>query len=94
MNKQVVDDRKYWEPVNNNNYKCWERVSKKQARNLYNKGVALVVAACKVHPFGIIGGMEINNGFGCDFDKWVNSFEHYNCNYECGYYAAFWKKLE
>lgn len=57
MNKQVVDDRKYWEPVNNNNYKCWERVSKKQARNLYNKGVTLVVAACKVHPFGIIGGM-------------------------------------
>ena len=57
MNKQVVDDRKYWEPVNNNNYKCWERLSKKQARNLYNKGVTLVVAACKVHPFGIIGGM-------------------------------------
>ena len=94
MNKVIVNDRKYWEPVSNNNYKCWERISKRQARNLYNTGVSIMVAPCKVHPFGIIGGMEINNGFGCDFDKWVNSFEHYNCNYECGYYAAFWKKLD
>lgn len=94
MNRVIVDDRKCWEPANNNNYKCWERISKKQARNLYNKGVSLVVAPCRVHPFGIMGRLEVKNSLGYDFDKWVNEFEYYNCNYECGYYAAFWKELE
>lgn len=25
-----------------------------------------------------------------EFDKLVNEFEYYNCNHECGYYAAFY----
>lgn len=95
MNRRIVNDRKYWEPVNNNNnnYKYWERISKRQARNLYNKGASIVIAPCKVHPFGVMGGLEINNGLDYDFDQWVNRFQYYNCNYECGYYAAFWKEL-
>lgn len=102
MNNRIVNENgKHWQQMSKKQIcglfgddgKCWERISKRKARNLYNKGVSIVIAPCKIHPFGVMGGLEINNGLGYDFDRWVNNFEHYNCNYECGYYAAFWKEL-
>lgn len=84
MNKYII----------NEGGKCWERISKGQARSLHNKGLDLLVTACNMHPFGLMGGVKLNGQRGGrDFDTWVNEFEYYNCSYECGKYAAFWKEV-
>lgn len=76
------------------NGKYWERISKRQARSLHNQGLDLLVTACKIHPFGLMGGIRlIGQGGEYDFDDWVSRFQHYNCNYECGKYAAFWREV-
>ena len=71
-----------------------ERISKRAARKLYENGESVYMQSCKFHPLGgWEKGMEIPNIGESTFDAMVNSFEYYNCSYEQGYYASFYKKL-
>ena len=79
------------------NNKTWSRIDKRQARNLFKKGVTLVICPDNIRPFSmwacesyIYKGSEYN----C-FDSLVNQFEIYNCvSRETGYHAAFYKEVE
>ena len=71
-----------------------ERISKRAARKLYDSGETVYLQSCKFHPFGVWSQvMDITNSCDLTFDAMVNSFEYYNCSYEQGYYASFYKKL-
>lgn len=70
------------------------RVNKKKARNIFNNGETIFLLPCKT---------RINNYWlpACaisltsdikDFDSIVNEYEYYNCNYELGYYCAYYVK--
>jgi hypothetical protein len=81
------------------NNKTWSRIDKRQARNLYNKGVTLMIIADNLRPFtmwaceGYIN--KSDNVDNTDFNKRVMYFEVYNCiNRETGYHAAFYKEVE
>lgn len=67
------------------------RISKINARNRYNAGEKLFLCPMNLRP-GSPWHPEvaISNEDGYDFDELVNEFEHYNCNYGAGYYAAFY----
>lgn len=76
------------------NNKKYSRVDKRKARGLYNKGYSMIICADNINPSGIIGGIEIDNTSGRDFDKLVNEFTFYNCvNIETGYHAAFYMEV-
>jgi hypothetical protein len=71
---------------------------------MYNNGYAIVFVPCKFAPDLLSpNSMAINickeeleeilDEGESDFDKRVNAFEYYNCNYETGYYTAFYKFL-
>lgn len=84
------------------------RISKKEAEKRYNAGEIIRLCACKVSPvnmwsvyfdcqkeeFPHIG----NDGFNTivprnrEFETVVNAFCWYNCNYETGYYPAYYVK--
>ena len=77
------------------------RLTKKQARILFNEGSPVLIVPCKCSPFDFIGRLSrygsvaykpIMSEDYSDFDKFVNAFEYYNCNPELGRYAAFYKK--
>lgn len=84
--------------------KEWKRVSKREARKLYDDGVTIRVCPVKVDPCNEIYPMSFdinkNDQFEVEpfewelkFDSRVNQFEYYNCNYnETGKYAAFYVK--
>lgn len=67
-----------------------ERVSKRTAKRHYNNGESIIVlpVKCYTEMFAFETGENHNKVE--DFDNLVNEFEFYNCNYECGYYAAFY----
>lgn len=78
----------------NFNDKYMVRINKKKARNLFNKGEIIHLLPCK---------LNINNYWfpACaisltsdikSFDGIVNEYEYYNCNYEMGYYCAYYVK--
>mgnify|MGYP001016625582 CR=1 FL=1 len=74
--------------------RSWERITKKTACKLYNQGFNILITACNIHPLGCMGGVEVSNKrVQADFYKLVNEFQYYNCNYECGKYAAFWREV-
>lgn len=87
-----------------NNNREWERIDKRKARNLYNKGISLVLCADNLQPFGFWNcGIEtnINNLDEYDreksdcFDRLCNEFKFYNCiSRETGYNIAFYQKRE
>lgn len=67
-----------------------ERVSKRTARRHYNNGDPIIIlpVKCYSEQFSFETGENYNKVR--DFDQLVNEFEFYNCNHECGYYAAFY----
>ena len=70
-----------------------KRINKKQARSLYNNGIDIMIIPNKCSPNNLwfIGIWYNVNISGSDFDKLVNEFEYYNCNYaELGKYAAYY----
>lgn len=89
----------------NNNY---SRISKGKARKLYNNDTAVYIVPCKVacsdsnmwiKPFELTLKQVTDEYKGFDdlikfysFDNRINDFEYYNCNYELGYYTAFYIK--
>ena len=76
-----------------------KRISKAAARRLWNNGENFIIVPCKCSPCGL-GSLYTETDLtteqrdGVDFDKFVNSFEFYNCNNEMGKYSAFYKEGE
>lgn len=71
--------------------KTLKRISKRAARRAYNAGKNIIITAHKIRPDNIFSiSANINNSSGILFDTLINAYEFYNCNYECGYYAAFY----
>jgi len=86
--------------INANGY---ERISKAAAFKLFCAGEALRVAPCKYRPDNqcILSDLTKDGmrSLGYDitsddvlFDRFVNDYTYYNCNYEVGYYLAFYIK--
>lgn len=73
--------------------KTLKRISKRAARRVYDNGGELTIIACKLSPENTFyNSGTTTNKTRCDatFDQFVNAYEFYNCNCECGYYAAFY----
>lgn len=84
------------------------RISKKEAEKRYNAGEIIRLCACKVSPVNVWGVYVDcqkeefphigNDGFNTivprnrEFETVVNAFRRYNCNYEIGYYPAYYVK--
>lgn len=81
----------------------FKRIQKRTARRLYNEGEIIYIVPCNVWPDfkGIwIKPMNISKNLeeeragnlyvAMGFDSIINSYEYYNCNYELGYYTAFY----
>ena len=88
----------YSREFTDNNNKTWKRIDKRKARNLYNKGVTLVLCPDNLRPFGFYqpeAKIDLNYPNYGDFDKICNEFRFYNCvNCETGYNIAFYKEVE
>lgn len=73
----------------------YDRISKTAAKRRFTEGKETYVVPCKVR----IGGPWYNEAprimrhdYGDTFDSWINAFTAYNCNYELGYYPAYYVK--
>ena len=82
-----------------------KRINKKTARKIFNNGGTIRICANKINPTNefyhlyddIKKDYTNEDHFGCcgiyskiTFDDIINHFEYYNCNYETGYYTAFY----
>ena len=72
----------------------WVRISKVQARKLYDRGESVCICPCKLKPFtpwrkGFITDENSMEKEG--FDELVNAIEFYNCIPETGKYVSFYK---
>ena len=70
--------------------KRFERVSKTTARRHYNNGESIILLPVKCYSDMFAFETKENYNKVRTFENLVNEFEYYNCNYECGYYAAFY----
>ena len=73
----------------------FERISKATAKKLYESGTEVYAAPCKMNPESIWFspfGFQKDEENGATFDSVVNAATYYQCNYECGYYLAFYKE--
>lgn len=71
----------------------YSRISKSEAEKLYDVGNAVYLSSCKMAPNSIWQpAVELKNDGETSFKSAVNAFEYYNCDYERGYYAAFYVK--
>ena len=73
----------------------WERVDKRRAETLFNRGVELMVLPCKLRPF-TGWGMEMflykPNTEGRSFSYMTDWMRYYNCDNERGNYLSFYVK--
>lgn len=75
-----------------NDGKNWIRISKVQARKLFERGEKIVFCPCKSRPFGWIpSGIVMEKDYYEQFNKVVEKFEFCNCNSETGRYTSFYK---
>ena len=75
--------------------KCFTRISKAAARKMYESGAEVFALPCKLNPEGLYFkpfGFQKDEESGALFDSVVNAATFYQCNYECGYYLAFYKE--
>ena len=70
--------------------KRFKRVSKRTARRHYNNGESIIILPVKCYTETFAFETEENYNKIRTFDNLVTEFEYYNCNYESGYYAAFY----
>ena len=72
------------------------KLTKSQARKLYNNGRGVILIASKMRINGVWrGGHQINiRQYECKFDDIVNSFRYYNCNTEVGKVVSFYQPYE
>ena len=76
--------------------KHYERISKAAAKKLFESGTEVYAAPCKMNPESIWFspfGFQKDEENGAAFDNVVNAATYYQCNYECGYYLAFYKEV-
>lgn len=76
--------------------KNYTRISKATARKLYNAGEEICILPCKMNPENMWWKpmvLQIDEENGASFDGVVNAATFYNCNYETGYYLAFYKEV-
>ena len=70
----------------------WVRISKAQAKKLFESGENVCFCPCKSRPFG---GDSVGHSAGKDdyksLQQWVESFEFCSCNPETGKYTSFYK---
>lgn len=76
----------------------YDRISKQEARKLWDAGKPVYIIACKMRP-GMPFSMGMNicrdeAGGWTDFQSVCNNFMFYNCSYETGYYPAFYTVTE
>jgi len=72
-----------------------ERIQKRKARSLFNKGRTVYLVPSKLNPESpFVGYIGVNKDRSGDFDKAVNAFEYYNCTNETGRYAHFYTDNE
>lgn len=83
--------------LNNKNYK---RVNKTTARKLFNEGHTIGFIPCNANPHSAWTPVVFRDkhdpdcGNDLNFDKFVNSFEYYNCQYnELGKYTNFYVEV-
>jgi hypothetical protein len=70
----------------------YKRVSKKTARRVYNEGGVVMIVAHRLNPWSIFQPAITILQDEHTFDWWVNDYQWYNCNYETGYYCAYYIK--
>lgn len=76
-------------------FKGFERISKQEARKLYNNGVNVYIIPCKAnlrHFMWYDSYFNIKENEG-DFDFLVGCVKYYNCNNEVGLYPAYYKEV-
>lgn len=68
------------------------KINKAQARKMFNNGSTITMLPHKANPNSswFKGAAFVKNNHSGDFDKLVNEIEHYNCNYQLGYYLAYY----
>ena len=82
----------------------YKRITKPNARKMYNHGCDILLLPCKVSNTAIqdkspwIKPVTINI-LNCEhevnkFDRTINDYEYYNCNAELGYYAHYFVSEE
>ncbi|WP_448973286.1 hypothetical protein [Oribacterium sp.] len=76
-----------------NDGKSWVRISKAQAKKLFESGEKVCFCPCKMRPFGWInGGIILEKDCYTDFDDAMNMTLFCNCNHETGKYVSFYKQ--
>lgn len=70
----------------------FERVSKSEARKLYESGKVLVLTASKISPESQLALPVANRGT-ASFDSIVNSFSYYNCTTDTGRDVYYWREI-
>lgn len=72
-----------------------EKITKKQARNLYNQGIDVLFVPSKLNPqspFGITVKACINQfGGEVPFSTFITHFRYYNCNKHSGLGVSYYK---
>ena len=75
-----------------NDGKNWVRISKSQAKKLFESGEKVCFCPCKSCPFGWIpSGIILEKDYYKSFREMVESFEFCNCYPETGKYVSFYK---
>lgn len=80
----------------NYNFKNYKRISKAKARKLFADGMEIRITPCKVNidhdRYGISFDISKELNADYDFNKLIDMCTYYNCNYELGYYLAYYIK--
>lgn len=73
------------------------KINKTKARNQFNLGIDVYIIPCKMRLDNMWMPQQKINKYellklddDITFDKFINGFEHYNCNNELGYYTSFY----
>ena len=80
-------------------FKDIQRVDKRIARTLYEKGVDVLFLPCKINPerdiwnLGIWENKDLEGQYEC-FDILVSYYSAYNCDSHLGRYVSFYVKKE
>lgn len=75
--------------INHGGY-TFMRINKRTARRHYNNGESIIIVPVKCYTEVFAFETKENYNKIRTFDNLVNEFEYYNCNHECGYYAAYY----
>lgn len=66
------------------------KINKREARKLFDKGKPFYMCAHKLRPEYSVFIKENARDEVLNFDILVRQFKYYNCDYERGYYPAFY----